>query len=530
MVSRFRLMGLIFMFCFIACINAIPAQASSDVLTLNTPQSISVDRTVAISGNLSSGGTGISGASISITCTGGTVSASTVTTASNGNFTVNFTANNVAGTDTVTASYVVDSSTTLTQTINVTVNPPITLTSSEYLLTNTPMYSSAGYNYYLPQPVSLSSISTISFYYAPMHGSVSYIYDDQGHYYTFTPNSNDYDTFTEATLASAGLVDINYLYLYQGGTFENVVLSVGPPPSFSISVSTDPTTFYPDISFEIPPSATSAYLYKNNELLTSLPVTATSYEDSSVSGDVTPQYYILAANSLGQTVSNIVTFNPPAPGNPQLSGTDNSGSIELSWSSVPYCTTIKVFQNNALLATLSGSTTSYTTNQSPTGTYIYYVQALNQYTYSASNIIVLPQNKLNSQNSLYANVFNNSLNLSWVPTPGATQYNVLVNGSLVSTLPSTDQSYQFVPSASGKYNIYIQAVTSSGYSASNIVSIDNISSTDYNNFTFIAYNDDRSGFIGYYKGVFTKLLNRSRQNILMLPPNVVECTSSSAAN
>ncbi|MEM0138543.1 MAG: hypothetical protein QW100_02295, partial [Thermoplasmatales archaeon] len=134
-------------------------------LTLSSAGSVVVDRTISINGNLSDGSQPLYGAYISLSVTGGTMDSYSPVTAQNGNYTANFTANNISGTATVTATFTWASGSSVTQTINITVEPPIQITSPLYLQTNTPIGNSSGYGYtyYLPQPVAVSSVATMSF-------------------------------------------------------------------------------------------------------------------------------------------------------------------------------------------------------------------------------------------------------------------------------------------------------------------------------------------------------------------------------
>jgi len=128
---------------------------------------------------------------------------------------------------------------------------------------------------------------------------------------------------------------------------------------------------------------------------------------------------------------------------------------------------------------------------------------------------------------LVAYTANNQVVLNWQPITSATSYNIIDNNKILTTIPSTTTYYSFIPYSPNQNQIYIEVVLPSGYSASNIISVDNISPSNSRDFTFLAPNSSQTGFISYIDGVFTKYLDNNSQNIILYPQNTIICQSAS---
>ena len=207
---------------------------------------------------------------------------------------------------------------------------------------------------------------------------------------------------------------------------------------------------------------------------------------------------------------------------------DSSGEYPLVSFNLPTGTSqAYLYRNNIQIATLNTSQTSYDdTSLTTPGNYNYYVLAVNSYGQTASNIVTFYFNP-NSNNQLTADISNNQLVLSWKPNSSATSYNIIDNGTLIASVSSSTNSYTLSPSIPNSNQIYIQSITPSGYSASNIVSLDNMIPTKQPDFMFVAYDTNQAGFIGYLDGIFTKCLNKNNQNLILYPSNVIMCASAS---
>jgi hypothetical protein len=158
---------------------------------------------------------------------------------------------------------------------------------------------------------------------------------------------------------------------------------------FTISESVDTSGFYPLLSFTIPSTATSAYLYRDGQQLAVLGLTDTHYDDNTLVSPGTYTYYIEAINSTGDTASNIVSFIASLPNTPVLSlsyDKSNTKNITLSWTS-ENATSYNVIKNNSVIATLPSTQTLYQYNMATATDPTFQVQAVNPYGISDSNLI-----------------------------------------------------------------------------------------------------------------------------------------------
>ncbi|MEM0138542.1 MAG: hypothetical protein QW100_02290, partial [Thermoplasmatales archaeon] len=357
------------------------------------------------------------------------------------------------------------------------------ITSPLYLQTNTPIGNSSGYGYtyYLPQPVAVSSVATMSFQANSAAGYVK-VYDDAGHYIQVpvTTGNSSYTsvTITNVQFQANSLSDIDYVLLPEAGPLgdliQNIVISASPPTPFSISLMNDSATLYPIILYNIPANATSATLIRNGSQVTNLSLISTSYEDNSLISAGSYQYYILATNNGGQTASNIVTFNTPVVSTPNLQGSlpQFTNQVSLSWSGVSNATILDLYRNGSLLIQLSPNCTTYQDTLTTAGTYSYYIQAVNPYGYAASNIVTVtyapvpPQPPTLTETLIGQNV----VQLNW--SSGAyTQSVIYRNGTSLATLAAPTETYQDTLSSAGTYTYYVQVSNPYGYAASNTATV-----------------------------------------------------------
>jgi hypothetical protein len=133
-------------------------------------------------------------------------------------------------------------------------------------------------------------------------------------------------------------------------------------------------------------STTNYDIYANNTLLTSVPSTATTYTDNPPTTE-TVTYFVRARDASGNQSanSNSVTRNgqsatpPTAPTN--LAYTQpQSGQINLTWGAATDAvgvTGYNIYRNSAKIASVSGTTLTYTDSVAATLTVSYYVTATN---------------------------------------------------------------------------------------------------------------------------------------------------------
>ncbi|MCX4238547.1 discoidin domain-containing protein [Streptomyces ortus] len=127
-------------------------------------------------------------------------------------------------------------------------------------------------------------------------------------------------------------------------------------------------------------------VYANNELLTSVAGTVTTYTDNRP-GSATVSYFVRAKDAAGNVSGNSNTVTrrgdsgdtqaPTAPANLSLTE-PAAGQIRLAWNASSDNTGVtgyEVYANNSLLTTVGGTVTTYTDNRSASATVSYFVRA-----------------------------------------------------------------------------------------------------------------------------------------------------------
>ncbi|MFG2342543.1 discoidin domain-containing protein [Streptomyces phaeochromogenes] len=127
-------------------------------------------------------------------------------------------------------------------------------------------------------------------------------------------------------------------------------------------------------------------VYANNELLTSVAGTVTTYTDNRPAS-ATVSYFVRARDAAGNVSGNSNTVTrrgesgdtqaPTAPANLALTE-PAAGQIRLAWNASSDNTGVTgydVYANNELLTTVAGTVTSYTDNRSASATVSYFVRA-----------------------------------------------------------------------------------------------------------------------------------------------------------
>jgi len=286
--------------------------------------------------------------------------------------------------------------------------------------------------------------------------------------------------------------------------------------------------------------------YTNNiassELLTFSPITTTTLYLKIVgySSTTTNDYICAGFTGLSLNTSDGTSYNIDYSTIYYTNGINcsiSSGNLAqpiINYSLPSGISSVELYRNDTALASLPASSSSYKDSSlQEYGDYSYYILAVNSSGNTISSNIVsysysLPfSSNLNSNKQLTAYTSNNQVVLSWNSNPIATSYNIIDNGSVVANVSSSTNSYTFNPTYPNKNKIYVQSVLSSGYSNSNIVTVDNIVPSKLKDFTLIAPSPDQIGFIGYLDGVVTKCLDNESQNLILYPTNTTMCASAS---
>ena len=224
-------------------------------------------------------------------------------------------------------------------------------------------------------------------------------------------------------------------------------------------------------------SNTATEVWRDGVLLTTLPATATSYNDTGLSAGTQHSYKIRHAYS----GSNYSDFTPdvsattqssssPAPSN--LQGTAVSATqIDLAWQrNTSSNTAVQLYRNGSLYATLSASATTYSdTGLTPNTTYTYQVK--NQFAgpvYSAFsnqvNVTTQAGNQYPAPTNLTVSATGiNSAQLNWLRNSGTNTQVKVYRGlgssgafQLVATLGAAIQTYTdtgVVPATTYRYKV-----------------------------------------------------------------------------
>ena len=281
-------------------------------------------------------------------------------------------------------------------------------------------------------------------------------------------------------------------------TVNGTSVTVTPVNSQGQSFDTDTYNFTPD---SVPPSApgsltltktsstknklswtaatdnigVSAYdIYRNGTYLATVGPGVTSYTDATATAGASYTYLVAARDLAGNTASTSVTTGgasdttpPTAPPSLTATGTDFT-SVSLSWGASADnvgVTGYTVLRNGTAVATLSGTTTSYTdTGLAPGTAYTYQVMASD-----AAGNVSQPSNTLPVSTQAdttpptppgtptATSVTASQVGLSWAPSTdnvGVVGYQVLRGGSVIASVSGTSYTDTTVaPSTSYAYQI-----------------------------------------------------------------------------
>ena len=279
---------------------------------------------------------------------------------------------------------------------------------------------------------------------------------------------------------------------------DGTTVTVTPVNSLGQSFDTDTYNFTPD---SVPPSApgsltltktsstknklswtaatdnigVSAYdIYRNGTYLATTGPGVTSYTDSTATAGASYTYLVAARDLAGNTASTSVTTGgtsdttpPTAPTNLKATGTGYT-SVSLSWGASTDnvgVTGYTVLRNGKAIATLSGTTTSYTdTGLTPGTAYTYQVTASDAAANASQPSNTLPASTQADTapptppgTPTATSVTASQLGLSWAPSTdnvGVVGYQVLRGGSVIASVSGTSYTDTTVaPGTSYTYQI-----------------------------------------------------------------------------
>jgi hypothetical protein len=255
-----------------------------------------------------------------------------------------------------------------------------------------------------------------------------------------------------------------------------------PPPTLT-ATSQAPNNVL--LKWTTVPGATVYNIYKFNiglkayELIGTANANTTSFTKS-VSASGQKQFYIQAVTGSGWVNSAIVTTTMVMT--PTLTSVKQVNSqVSLGWTADPNVDGFNVYKWNfstnayVLLGTVSASVTTFTTGSVAPGTKRFLIQSFIGSTWANSptvdiNVVTAP--------TLTAAVRTpNNITLTWSAVPGATSYSIfnfnygqnafalvaIVNGNVTTFVKSV--------SVSGQKQLYVQALTGSGWVNSSVVTV-----------------------------------------------------------
>ena len=336
--------------------------------------------------------------------------------------------------------------------------------------------------------VATSSGTTITISWDAVANATSYnIY--YGNSTGVNKSSSKLGSVTTLSYQHTGLTAQNYYYIVtavntagEGAISAEVSSTVinAVPSSAPIGVSAVNSGTANTISWDALPGATSYNIYFSNSsgVTTSSTkltnVSTTSYQHTGLTAQ--NYYYIVTAvNSTGEgaasgQVSCTVPVSLPSGAPTNVSATNSTTTITLSWTAVPTATSYNIYWGNNPGVTISngtkisnGSATSYQHTGLTAKNYYYIVTAANAAGEGAASTQVSSLVVYSPPTGLVATPSGTLMNLTWSPVPNATSYNVYYgatgfldkNSTKITNISNT--SYQQPDIIIG--NTYYYAVT-----------------------------------------------------------------------
>lgn len=226
------------------------------------------------------------------------------------------------------------------------------------------------------------------------------------------------------------------------------------------------------LSWTAPTGTNIAYkVWRGSTLLTSSPITAMSYTDSTAGKATSYTYYVSAVDTSGvkyesakssKTSQNPSQLATPTNGN----ATYTQSATTISWKAVTNATAYKIYRGSTLIAS-ANSTTSYTDTSAGTGSsYTYKVSATASGYYESGQLSISTSNSqtLATPTGLSSSCTVSSTTISWNAVTNATAYKVYRGTTLLtSTLTATTYTDTASAAGAGKTNTYKISATASGY-------------------------------------------------------------------
>lgn len=289
-------------------------------------------------------------------------------------------------------------------------------------------------------------------------------------------------TVTDSTITT-GTTYTYKVYATKTGQSDSAQVTLTVTNPSKLATPTAKTTTYTETSTTISWNAVSGTgvkykVWRGSTLLTSTPISATTYTDStSYGGAGKSNTYYVAATASGYYDSaqrSISTTNNPKLATPVLSASYTLTSTTIAWGAVSGTNVkYKVWRGSTYIG--EQTTRSYTDSSAGAGTsYTYKVVATGTNAYNSNQASINTSNngQLSTPTAKTTTYTETSTTISWNAVANATAYKVYRGTTLLtSTLTATTYTDSTSYAGAGKSNTYKVSATASGYYESAQLSI-----------------------------------------------------------
>ncbi|AWP29292.1 hypothetical protein B9D94_22935 [Paenibacillus sp. Cedars] len=315
----------------------------------------------------------------------------------------------------------------------------------------------------------------------------------------YTVSGGNTVTIKKEYLAAQSVGTVNLTFTFSRGAAQTLSITVSDstPPGTPTGLTATAGNEQVELSWSGVPGTVTYSVYGGTAsgVYDSTPIatvngSTTSYTVTGLTNGMAYYFVVTASNESGYSgYSNEASATPqmPSPGAPTgLTANAGNEQVELSWSGMPGTVTYSVYGGTASgvydstpIATVNGSTTSYTATGLTNGTAYYFaVTASNESGYSgySNEASATPQmpspGAPTAPTGLTANAGNEQVELSWSGVPGTVTYSVyggtasgVYDSTPIATVNGSTTSYTATGLTNGTtYYFAVMASNESGYS------------------------------------------------------------------
>jgi hypothetical protein len=264
--------------------------------------------------------------------------------------------------------------------------------------------------------------------------------------------------------------DIDYIYDFE-------VYGVPSPPS-GVTI-TNYVISHDRVTLQFTGNYVHEYeIYRDGVLINKVPGFTTSYVVTGLTPQTTYDFYVIGRSTYGASASAIVTLrtaDPPPPSNVVVSHYSVlHDRVTLNFSATG-ADRFEIYQNGVFVDSVAATVNMYVvTGLSPTTTYQFHVVAVNAFGRTASSILpvktLAPPPPPRSVVFQVLGVTDKTIRVSFSALD-VSNFEVYLNGSLVTTLPGNSVGYTYAVQPATDYQVWIVAVNAYGRTASQIESV-----------------------------------------------------------